>query len=65
MPKMGGEETFEKLKSINPKLNLIFASGFLEIEKKHELEKQGAKGFIQKPFMAEEILNIITKVFDR
>ncbi len=64
MPKMGGEETFKKLKALNPEVNLIFASGFLEIEKKNEFEKQGAKGFIQKPFKVNEILEIFKNMFD-
>jgi two-component system, cell cycle sensor histidine kinase and response regulator CckA len=62
MPKMGGQETFEKLKLLNANVKLIFASGFLEIEKKNELEKQGAIGFIQKPFQAQEILEMVYKI---
>jgi PAS domain S-box-containing protein len=65
MPKMGGEETFKKIKAINPEVNFIFASGFLEIEKKNEFEKQGVKGFIQKPFKADDILEIFAKLFSK
>lgn len=65
MPKMGGEETFKKIKAINPEVNFIFASGFLEIEKKNEFEKQGVKGFVQKPFKADDILEIFAKLLSK
>lgn len=62
MPKMGGEETFKQLKIINPNVKLIFISGFLEIEKKIELENLGICGFVQKPFQAHQLLNLIQQL---
>ncbi|MDP2208537.1 MAG: response regulator, partial [Bacteroidota bacterium] len=62
MPKMGGEETFKQLKIINPNVKLIFISGFLEIEKKIELENLGICGFVQKPFQAHQLLNLIQQI---
>lgn len=62
MPKLGGEEMFKQIKLLNPAVKLIFISGFLEIEKKQELEMHGIKGFIQKPFKANEILKLINNV---
>lgn len=62
MPRMGGEETFRRIKSINPNVKLIFISGYLEIDKKQELENLGIKGFIQKPFKAHEILKLIDNI---
>ncbi len=62
MPKMGGEETFKQLKIINPNVKLIFISGFLEIEKKIELENLGICGFVQKPFQAHLLLNLIQQI---
>ncbi len=63
MPRMGGEETFKRIKAINPSVKLIFISGFLEIDKKQELEKLGISGFIQKPFKAQEMLQLLNKIF--
>lgn len=62
MPKMGGEETFKQLKLLNKDVKLIFVSGFLEIEKKIELEKLGICGFVQKPFQAHQLLNLIQQI---
>lgn len=62
MPKMGGEETFKQLKLLNKDVKLIFVSGFLEIEKKIELENLGICGFVQKPFQAHQLLNLIQQI---
>ncbi len=65
MPKMGGEETFIKIKEIKQDIKFIFASGFLEIDKKEELKKRGASGFIQKPYQAHEILEMISNLISK
>ncbi len=65
MPKMGGKETFQKLKLINPNVKLIFISGFLEIDKKIELENLGISGFVHKPFQAPQLLNLIQQVLSK
>jgi PAS domain S-box-containing protein len=64
LPKLTGMDEFEKLKEINPQVKLIFASGYLEPEAKTELLNAGAKGFIQKPYVIEEVLLNIRKVLD-
>ncbi len=53
MPRMGGNETFDGLKSINPSVKVLLCSGYsIEGEVSRILEK-GANGFIQKPFTLE------------
>jgi CheY-like chemotaxis protein len=64
MPKMGGMETFIKIKEIKPDVKLIFSSGFLEIDKKEELKKHRALGFIQKPYQGDEFLEIISNLIN-
>jgi two-component system cell cycle sensor histidine kinase/response regulator CckA len=49
MPKMGGREAFEQIKTINPGVKVLLASGFSISSEAQELLKQGANGFIQKP----------------
>ena len=53
MPRMGGNETFDGLKSINPSVKVLLCSGYrIEGEVSRILNK-GADGFIQKPFTPE------------
>jgi PAS domain S-box-containing protein len=64
LPKLTGVSEFEKLKEINPAVKIIFASGYFEPDSKAKLENAGAKGFLQKPYVIDEVLSKIRKVLD-
>jgi len=59
MPKMSGEETFYRLKEIDPNVRVVMASGFAHNATVENLIKNGVLGFLLKPFhidaMADEI----------
>jgi signal transduction histidine kinase/ActR/RegA family two-component response regulator len=62
MPKMGGEATFRKLKSIDPGVKVLISSGFGISEKTQEMMKDPSiVGFIQKPYNITEIAGVIKK----
>lgn len=50
MPKMGGVETFEKLREIDPKVRVLISSGYNERDVLEQFSISGIKGFIQKPY---------------
>lgn len=52
MPRMGGSEVFEILKTIRPDVRVIFCSGYSRegLTVIQELVKQGAASFVEKPF---------------
>jgi two-component system, cell cycle sensor histidine kinase and response regulator CckA len=64
LPKLTGVSEFEKMKEINPTVKIIFASGFFEPDMKAALESVGAKGFLQKPYVIDELLSKIRKALD-
>lgn len=64
LPGMTGTDEFKKLKEINPDVSVIFASGFFDPDIKSELLKAGARGFIQKPYMPNDILKKLREVLD-
>jgi two-component system, cell cycle sensor histidine kinase and response regulator CckA len=64
LPKIGGWELFEKLRGIDPSLNVILASGYVDAEMRDEALKRGAKDFIQKPYVPAIILQRIRNVLD-
>jgi len=64
LPKLDGAVVFWSLREINPNLNVILASGFLEPQLKSELFKAGAKEFVQKPYETNVILRKIREVLD-
>ena len=64
MPDMGGQDTFQKLKAINPKVKVLLSSGYSIDGAAGELIDQGCSGFIQKPFKINELSKRIREVFD-
>ncbi len=50
MPGMGGSETFNKLKMINPDVKVILASGYTLNEEASAIMARGCNGFMHKPF---------------
>jgi two-component system, cell cycle sensor histidine kinase and response regulator CckA len=64
LPGITGKDEFKILKEMNSGVKVILASGFFEPEMKVELLKAGAKGFIQKPYVPNDILQITRKALD-
>jgi CheY-like chemotaxis protein len=55
MPGMNGGKVYDRLKSINPGINVLLISGYsIEGEAKKILAR-GCNGFIQKPFKIEAL----------
>ena len=50
MPGMGGVETFQKLKEIDPGVRVLLSSGYSLDGEAQQLMAAGARGFIQKPY---------------
>lgn len=50
MPGMGGGETFDHLKEMNPEIRVILSSGYSLDGMASRIMKQGCRSFIQKPF---------------
>lgn len=59
MPEMKGSEVYEHLKSINPGVNVLLASGYTADDKVLEIVKEDHCRFIQKPF---DIIHLSYKV---
>ena len=59
MPEMDGLITFQQLKKIYSDVHVLVISGFCKEGKASEIIKEGAVGFIKKPFKLNELLKII------
>jgi nitrogen-specific signal transduction histidine kinase/CheY-like chemotaxis protein len=59
MPGMGGEETFRRLRAINPDARVILSSGYSQAEATRHFVGQGLAGFIQKPYNASTLVKTI------
>ena len=67
MPYMDGEETFKRLRSLNPKVVVLLSTGFIA-EAHERVERMlagGLAGFIRKPHRPDELLAQVNAVLER
>jgi len=64
MPDMGGGETFEKLREINPGMKGLLSSGYDINGEASEILERGCKGFIQKPFNMKALSQKLRETLD-
>jgi PAS domain S-box-containing protein len=55
IPGMGGGDTYDRLKEINPDIKVLLSSGYSIDGQGQEILDRGCNGFIQKPFDIQEI----------
>jgi CheY-like chemotaxis protein len=65
MPKMGGGETYDRLREINPDVKVILSSGYSLEGQASEILKRGCNGFIQKPFRMKRLSKKISEVLGK
>jgi len=64
MPGLGGLEVFRRLKNINPEVKVLVISGYSEEKRAGELMKEGALGFIQKPFKIHQLSQKLQEIME-
>lgn len=65
MPDMAGEETYERLKEINPSVKVLLSSGYSIKGRAHKIMLKGCDGFIQKPFGMKDISQKIRDILNK
>lgn len=65
MPEMSGKEVFSRIKQINPKQKVLFASGYSLNGLMQDFLKQEDIGFIQKPFNLNELSKKVKEMLNR
>jgi DNA-binding NtrC family response regulator len=64
MPGMGGKRCLKELLSIDPTAKVLLASGYSSNGLAVDEDEAGARGFLNKPYDAKDILAAIRKVLD-
>ena len=64
MPQMGGSDTFDQLKRINPDVKVLLSSGYSIDGQATRILDRGCKGFIQKPFTVNVLAKKIREILD-
>ena len=62
LPDMGGGDTYDRLKEINPEIKVLLASGYDIEYQGRDIMERGCDGFIQKPFNMNELLEKISGI---
>jgi len=62
MSGMDGLKTVQDLRAISPTLTIIVASGFLDSERITLLKREHVEAFLQKPFEAAKLLQVLAEV---
>ena len=65
MPGMSGIDTLSVLKSIDPKIEVIMATGFATLETAVESMKRGAYDYITKPFQIDDLERLVSRALDK
>ncbi|HEY5939623.1 MAG TPA: response regulator [Gemmatimonadales bacterium] len=63
MPRMGGAETFRRLRAKRPELPILMMSGYTEqvVAPQFSGSGPGITGFLQKPFLAEDLIAVLRR----
>ncbi len=65
LPGMDGMEVLRRLREIRPDIRVIMITAHGTVESAVEAMKLGACDFLQKPFIPDEIRNLVSRVVDR
>jgi len=65
MPGLGGGETYDKLKEVDPAIKVLLSSGYSIDGRAQEILDRGCKGFIQKPFDMAELSKAISRALKK
>jgi len=66
MPEMLGTELVERVREIQPRMRVVYMSGYShEVLAPRALTDNGASAFIEKPFNARALLEVVRELLDR
>jgi PAS domain S-box-containing protein len=64
MPDLGGGETFDALRTIEPSVRVLLCSGYSLNGQAREILQRGCDGFIQKPFKLRQLADELRAILD-
>ena len=65
MPEISGLECFRRMKTINPDIRAIIASGYGKPSEKELMNAKGVAGFLAKPFLMNELSQVVSIVLGK
>jgi DNA-binding NtrC family response regulator len=65
LPDMGGREVFRRIREIDPAARVIISSGYSQEWDADDLLKEGALGFVQKPYRLASLVGTVGEVLEK
>jgi two-component system response regulator HydG len=65
MPDMDGLETLKKIKALDPEIQVIIITGYGTIQSAVESIKAGAFHFLSKPFVPDDLRNLVSRALEK
>jgi DNA-binding response OmpR family regulator len=65
MPRLGGRETYLRLREMSPRIKALFATGYGSDEQIQELLGTGVLGIIKKPYEMSSLERELRSILDR
>ncbi|MEW6509608.1 MAG: PAS domain S-box protein [Bacteroidota bacterium] len=62
LPRMSGRDVFLRIRTLQPTARVLIATGYIDPEAKTELLSLGASGFLQKPYLPEEVARSVREI---
>jgi signal transduction histidine kinase/CheY-like chemotaxis protein len=60
MPGLSGDETMTQLKALEPAVNVVITSGFLDESDESQMQQAGALGLLRKPFSMDDVVQVVS-----
>ncbi len=62
---MGGFQTYQAIRKINPEIKILISSGFSDSEKVASIKKDRLVDILFKPYKAEELAKKVRTILDK
>jgi signal transduction histidine kinase/CheY-like chemotaxis protein len=62
LPKMSGRDVLRRIKALKPSVKIVIASGYLESDLQPDLARDSIAAFIQKPYMIDNVIDVLREV---
>jgi DNA-binding NtrC family response regulator len=59
LPKKTGDQVFREMRTVNPAVKVVLASGYLDPKIKTDMTSAGIKYFVDKPYVLNDLLVIV------
>ena len=65
LPKKTGDQVFREMRTVNPAVKVVLASGYLDPKIKTDMTSAGIQYFVDKPYVLDDLLVIVENMLSK